>query len=75
MIHQVSTYVQTFKYVLEDLSSLDYRLILDPKKRPAGQYRGHSNAPTCSEEAVVLSGQELGKRDNVLNLGTIPFRG
>ena len=68
MIHQVNTYVQSFKYVLEYPPSPDYCLVLDPEKRPAGQHRGRFNAPICNEVAAVLSGQEHGKRDIVPNL-------
>ena len=66
MIHQVNTYVQSFKYVLEHPPTLEYRLVLDPEKRPYGQHRGRFNAPTYNEVAVVLSGIEHGKRDIVL---------
>ena len=67
MLHACNSYVQSFKTALE-LSGTDAtcKLVIDADRRPAGQHGRRYNAPLCSEVAVLLVGEEHGKRDIVL---------
>ena len=67
MLHDYNSYVQSFKSALE-LSGSDTtcKLVINADHRPTGQHARRYNAPLCNEVAVVLVGEEHGKRDIVL---------
>ena len=44
----------------------DYNLVIHANKIPTGEHRGRYNAPSTSEVAVVVAGQQFDKRDIVL---------
>lgn len=68
MIHTTNNYVKSFKYALESSPTLDFQLVIDADRRPQREHRGRFNEPTCNEVALIMSGQEHGKRDIVLKL-------
>jgi len=46
----------------------EYKIVIHSDKTPAGEHERHFNAPTTSEVAVILAGEQHGDRDIVLQL-------
>ncbi|XP_070203407.1 uncharacterized protein [Littorina saxatilis] len=65
MLHRESTYVQGFQCALEKMAP-EYKVVIHADNTPVGQHERRFNAPTTSEVAVLLSGEEHGTRDIVL---------
>ena len=67
MLHTCNSYVQSFKTVLEFKGTDDtFKLVINADQRPGGQHERRYNAPLWNEVAVLLVGEEHGKRDIVL---------
>ncbi|XP_045453744.1 uncharacterized protein LOC123663048 [Melitaea cinxia] len=68
MLHLHNRYVQSFKTAMESISLdvPDYNVVIHASRVPDGEHRGRYNAPSTSEVAVVIAGQQFDKRDIVL---------
>lgn len=67
MLHEKNSYIRDFKYALECQPQSEYKIIIDPEKKPAGHHRGRFNAPQTNEIAAIVTGEEHGKRDIVIH--------
>ncbi|KAE9540849.1 hypothetical protein AGLY_004094 [Aphis glycines] len=68
MLHSHNIYIQSFKTAIESVppNVPDYNIVIHASRVPTGEHRGRYNAPSTSEVAVVISGQQFHKRDIVL---------
>ncbi|XP_060846341.1 uncharacterized protein LOC132926006 [Rhopalosiphum padi] len=68
MLHSHNIYIQSFKTAIESVppNVADYNIVIHASRVPTGEHRGRYNAPSTSEVAVVISGQQFHKRDIVL---------
>ena len=72
MLHQSHPYVASislsisFKYALEQMQTPNHKVVINADKRPAGEHIRRCNAPSASEVAIVMVGQQHGKRDIIL---------
>ncbi|XP_059223034.1 uncharacterized protein LOC131996874 [Stomoxys calcitrans] len=68
MLHSHNSYIQSFKTAIESVpvDTPDYNVVIHANKVPVGEHRGRYNAPSTSEVAVVIAGQQFDKRDIVL---------
>ena len=67
MLHAYNSYVQSFKSALELRGSdTTCKLVINADHGLTRQHAQRYNAPLCNEVAVVLVGEEHGKRDIVL---------
>ena len=66
MLQSRNSYVKTFKSVLEHIPLTEYQIVIDADKRPSGEHARRFNAPECSEVALIMSGEQHGKRDIIL---------
>lgn len=68
MLHSHNRYIQSFKTAIESvpLDTPDFNVVIHANKVPVGEHRGRYNAPSTSEVAVVITGQQFDKRDIVL---------
>ena len=68
MLHSTHPYVHSFKYALERMEGTpDLKVIIRADRRPVGEHARRFNAPATNEVAIILVGEEHGKRDIVLN--------
>lgn len=67
MLHSYNIYIQSFKSAIESVppNVLDYNIVIHASRVPTGEHRGRYNAPSTSEVAVVISGQQFNERDIV----------
>ena len=68
MLHSHNNYIQSFKTAIESVppGTPDFNVVIHANRVPAGQHIGRYNAPSTSEVAVVIAGQQFDKRDIVL---------
>ena len=59
--------VQQFKIARDNRPAEEFEVVIRADKVPAGEHAGRYNAPTVSEIAAVICGQEHGKRDIVIH--------
>ncbi|KYO38650.1 hypothetical protein Y1Q_0023365 [Alligator mississippiensis] len=67
MLHKENNYVHSFKRAMKKMTP-EYNVVIDADKTPAGEHEQCFNAPTTSEAAVILAGEQHGSRDIVLQL-------
>ncbi|KYO37758.1 hypothetical protein Y1Q_0022044 [Alligator mississippiensis] len=67
MLHKENYYVHSFKRAMEKMTP-GYKVVIHADKTAAGEHERHFNAPTTSEVAVVLAGEQQGNQDIVLQL-------
>ncbi|CAF4958321.1 unnamed protein product [Pieris macdunnoughi] len=69
MLHSHNCYIQSFKTAIESVpaDNPDFNVVIHANKVPVGEHRGRYNAPSTSEVAVVIAGQQFDKRDIVLH--------
>ena len=68
MLHSTHPYVHSFKYALERMEAIpDLKMIIRADRRPVGEQARRFNAPATYEVAIILVGEEHGKRDIILN--------
>ncbi|XP_045455661.1 uncharacterized protein LOC123665392 [Melitaea cinxia] len=69
MLHSHNCYIQSFKTAIESVpaNTPDFNVVIHANKVPVGDHRGRYNAPSTSEVAVVIAGQQFDKRDLVLH--------
>ncbi|GFV00553.1 ATP-dependent DNA helicase PIF1 [Trichonephila clavipes] len=65
MLQRNNSYIKSFKSAIEKLGP-DFRIIIHADKVPAGEHSRRFNEPTTSEVAVIMAGDQHGKRDIVL---------
>nr|XP_026491794.1 uncharacterized protein LOC113397591 [Vanessa tameamea] len=65
-LHDHNTYIQSFKYNLENRPPNDFKLIIHADVKPPNEHRGRYNAPIEDEVAVLLIDEDKGPRDIVL---------
>lgn len=68
MLNTHNIHVKSFKTAIESIPSnvTDYKLVIHSKKVPNSEHRGRYNAPSTSEVAVIITGQQFDKREIVL---------
>jgi hypothetical protein len=66
LLHDNNAYVRLFKTALERMPTDDYHLVIRADKTPQGEHQGRFNTPTLDDVAIVMVGNEFGKRDIVL---------
>ncbi|XP_063929859.1 uncharacterized protein LOC135142123 [Zophobas morio] len=66
-LHDHNTYIQSFKYNLENRPISDLKLIIHADVKPPNDHRGRYNMPIVDEVAVLLIDEDTGPRDIVLN--------
>ncbi|XP_034044527.1 uncharacterized protein LOC117526576 [Thalassophryne amazonica] len=66
MLHETHPYVQSFKFALEQMQIPDHKVVIKADRRPAGEHARRFNAPVNNEVAILMVGEEHGKRDIVL---------
>ncbi len=68
MLHQVNSYIDSFKYALERMPSDKRRCVIRADKTPGGgEHESRFYAPETNGVAVVIAGDECCKRDIVLH--------
>ncbi|XP_053597308.1 uncharacterized protein LOC128668406 [Microplitis demolitor] len=65
-LHDHNTYIQSFKYNLENRPPNDLKLIIHADVKPNNEHRGRYNAPVVDEVAVLMIDEDKGPRDIVL---------
>lgn len=67
-MHSHKIYIQSFKTAIECVPPKvpDYNIVIHASGVQTGEHRGRYNAPSKSEVAIVISGQQFNKRDIVL---------
>ena len=56
----------SFKYALEQMQTPDHKVVINADKRPAGEHVRRFNATSASGVAIVMVGQQHGRRDIIL---------
>lgn len=61
MLHSHNIYIQSFKTAIENVppNFPDYNIVIHASRVPTGEHQGRYNAPSTSEVAVVISGQQF----------------
>ncbi|XP_008482471.2 uncharacterized protein LOC103519163 [Diaphorina citri] len=68
MLHDNNPYIKDFKTAMENVSEgEEFKVVIHAERKPAGEHRGRFNAPTATEVALVIVGQEFEKRDIILH--------
>ena len=70
MLHENNNYINVFKTTLDHMNLTDHRVHIRAEDPPRGQHPGRFNAPTVNEIAVIMVGDEYGKRDILLQKRT-----
>lgn len=70
MLHEHNELIKLFATSLEQMPSDDYCILIKADKRPAGTHERLYNAPTVSEIAIVIVGENLESRDIVIKRRT-----
>ncbi|GFQ76040.1 helitron_like_N domain-containing protein [Trichonephila clavata] len=65
MLHHNNSYIKSFKSAIEKLGP-DFRIIIHADQVPAGEHSRRFNKQTTSEVAVIMAGDQHGKRDIIL---------
>ncbi|GFR22044.1 helitron_like_N domain-containing protein [Trichonephila clavata] len=65
MLQRNNSYIKSFKSAIEKLGP-DFRIIIHADKVPAGEHSRRFNEPITSEVAVIMAGDQHGKRDIIL---------
>jgi len=67
MLHNHNQYVRDFKTAIECVSKgQEFKVVIHADRKPVNQHRGRYNAPSTSEVALVIVGQDFEKRDIIL---------
>lgn len=69
MLHKYNNYINSFKTILDDPNNQaieNFNVVIHADKKPLGGHRGQFNAPTVDEVAILITGQNLEKRDIIL---------
>ena len=67
LLHETDNLVRNFKRAQESAPAEEYNIVICADKVPSGQHARRFNAPTVAEVAVVITGEEHGKRDIVIH--------
>ena len=66
-LHDYNSYVQNFKYYLENRPLQDLKWIIHADLKPPKEHKGRNNAPTVDEVAIPLVDEDKGPGDIVLS--------
>lgn len=66
LLQKNNALVIIFRTALEIMPLDDDKLIIKADKTPIGEHKRRFNVPTLDEVAIVITGQEFGKRDIIL---------
>ncbi|RCN34815.1 hypothetical protein ANCCAN_19329 [Ancylostoma caninum] len=66
MFHQHNNLVRLFKTSLERMPTDEFKVVIRADKRPAGEHERRFNAPTVNEVAVVIVGEDVDRRDIII---------
>ena len=66
MLHDTQPYVASFKFALEHMETPSDKVVIKADRRPAGEHARRFSVPVANEVAILMLGEEHGKRDNVL---------
>lgn len=66
MLHEHNPYVKMFKTALERMPTNDYKVVIHGDRTPAGEHDRRYNAPNVNEVAVIITNEQRGPRDIVL---------
>ena len=66
MLHNNNTYVRSFKYALENIQNSEYQFVINADTRPPNEHARRFNAPEVNEVAMILAGEQCGKRDIII---------
>lgn len=64
--HQHNALVALFKTALDQMPSDNHQIVIRADKTPSGEHSGRFNAPTNSEVAIVIVGDQFEARDIIL---------
>lgn len=68
VLHNHNSYINDFKTALESVpEGQEFKVVIHADRKPVDGHRGQFNAPTTSEVALVIVGQEFAKRDIILH--------
>ncbi|CAE1279832.1 unnamed protein product [Acanthosepion pharaonis] len=54
MLHEVNSYIRSFKYALENAPFPSFSIVIDADKRPHDEHERRYNAPACNEVAAII---------------------
>lgn len=67
LLHEHNELIKLFKTAIDQMPSDDYKIVIRADKTPVGQHSRRFNAPTISEVAIVIVGDQFESRDIVLH--------
>ncbi|XP_014779813.1 uncharacterized protein LOC106875985 [Octopus bimaculoides] len=67
LIHEINSYVRSFKYDLEIADSPEFTLVINADQRLSRQHAPRYNEHSCNEVAVLIRGEQHQDRDIVLH--------
>ncbi|GBL95691.1 hypothetical protein AVEN_652-1 [Araneus ventricosus] len=70
MLREHNPYIRTFKSAVENIHSTEYQIIIDSDKRPSSEDARRFNLSECNEVAVLIAGEEHGKRHERFRLSS-----
>ncbi|CAE1275701.1 unnamed protein product [Acanthosepion pharaonis] len=66
MLHEVNSYIRSFKYALENALFPNFSIVIHVDKRSHDEHERRYNAPACNEVASIIHGEQDRTRDVVL---------
>ncbi|CAE1146829.1 unnamed protein product [Acanthosepion pharaonis] len=66
MLHEVNSYIRSFKYALENAPFPSFSIVIDTDKWPRDEHERRYNAPACNEVAAIIHGEQDRTHDIVL---------
>ncbi|CAE1169612.1 unnamed protein product [Acanthosepion pharaonis] len=66
MLHEVNSYIRSFKCALESAPFPSFSIVTDADKRPHDEQERRYNAPACNEVVAIMHGEQDRTRDIVL---------
>lgn len=68
MLHDHTNYIRDFKTAIENVpEGQDCQVVIRADRKPTTEHKDRYNAPTTSEVALVIVGQEFEKRDIIFH--------
>jgi hypothetical protein len=66
ILHESHPYVADLKYALEQVGQQNHKVVIHADRKPPTEHSRRFNAPTTKEVAILMTGQEHGRRDIIL---------
>ncbi|CAE1281800.1 unnamed protein product [Acanthosepion pharaonis] len=57
MLHEVNSYIRSFKYALENVPIPSFSIVIDAEKRLHDEHERRYNSPPCNEVASIIHGE------------------